>query len=86
MKKINNSFRKRIYEAQQVCKTLKWVFSTDNINTKLYPHYWVVCELYKINAFLKYAEGFEITSGKYVEILNEIIKEYEEFNDELYRK
>lgn len=86
MKKINNSFRKRIYEVQQICTTLKWVFNAGAVNTKLYPHYWIVCELVKIQLFLTYAEEFEITSGKYVDILNDIIKCYEEFNNELYRK
>lgn len=45
-----------------------------------------MCELVKIQLFLTYAEEFEITSGKYVDILNDIIKCYEEFNRELYRK
>lgn len=86
MKKINNSFRKRINEVQQICTTLKWVFNSDAANTKLYPHYWIVCELVKIQAFLTYADEFVVTTGKYVDMLNNIIKDYEEFNRELYRK
>lgn len=85
MKQMNNSFRKRAKQTFNTSYMLLELLSTDNLFTNL-----AMLELFYLNLrcvddFIEYSSQFNIT-GKYVDLLNTIIKVRKEISDELRGK